>query len=99
MAKEGKFRRDLLARFTDRHRIPALKDRGDEIPFILDCLLQRESLNPGGAIQEIGQGALDLVKAHGFDEGNFRQLEDLFRAACQRAILDSRHYLTSSDFR
>ena len=97
-AMNGSFRRDLLARFTDRHEIPLLKERVDDLPFILDCLLQRESLNPGGIVREIGQDAFELVKNHGFEEGNFRQLEDLFRAACQRAIRDGRAYLAADDF-
>jgi DNA-binding NtrC family response regulator len=98
MADRGKFRRDLLARFTDRHDIPSLKERAGDLPFILDCLLQRQSMNPNGAILEIGKNTLEHLNAHGFEEGNFRQLENEFRTACQLAMRDGRDYLAKSDF-
>jgi hypothetical protein len=81
--------------FTDRHRIPALKERTDELPFILDCLLHPDSINSAGAVKENGQRAFDLVKSHGFEEGNFRQFEDPFCAACQ---CDGRDYSAKSNF-
>lgn len=87
IAKDGLFRRDLLARFTDRHRIPSLKKRRDELPFILHCLLQRESINPRGIIKGIGQGAFDHVMRQGFDEGNFRELEELRQGTGARAAV------------
>ena len=78
MAEKGLFRKDLLARFTDRHMIPALRDRVADMPFILDCLLQRESMNPKGKISEIGAQAFARLQGFGFRDGNFRELEDLF---------------------
>lgn len=95
---EPLFRKDLLARFTDRHPIPALRERMGDLPFILDCLLQRTSINPNRWIEEIGQQAFEFLKTSTFEEGNFRELEDLFRSACQRAIRDARHYLVKADF-
>jgi hypothetical protein len=98
MAKAGKFRRDLLARFTSRHKIPALKDRTDEMPFILDCLLQRTSINPNRLVTEIGREAFQSLTSFGFEEGNFRQLEDVLRSACHCAVRDGRDYLAKRDF-
>lgn len=92
------FRRDLLARFTHKHRIPSLKDRKGDFPFILDCLLQRESMNPGGKLTEIGQDALEYLLSLDYREGNFRELEDRFRHACEKALRDGRTYLVKSDF-
>jgi transcriptional regulator with PAS, ATPase and Fis domain len=95
---DGKlFRRDLLARFTDRHPIPALRDRMEDLPFILDCLLQRESINPGGLVEQIGEKALRFLANQPFD-GNFRELEDLLRGACQQAQREGRPYLSKTDF-
>lgn len=91
------FRRDLIARFTDRHRIPALRDRMEDLPFILDCLLQRESMNPEGRVQEIGQDAVAFLKSKTFEAGNFRELEDLFRSACHKAHRECRSYLVKAD--
>lgn len=98
MVEKKEFRGDLRARFTDRHEIPALRNRMEDLPFILDCLLQRESMNLGGLVQEIGQAALDSLKSRSFEHGNFRELEDLFREACAQAGRQGRNYLTESDF-
>lgn len=99
MVKTKRFRGDLLARFSDRHKIPSLQERIDDLPFILDCLLQRSSMNPGLRIQQIGQQAFEFLKSRGFGEGNFRELENLFRAACERAIRDNgRTHLVKADF-
>jgi hypothetical protein len=94
-----RFRRDLLARFTDSSQIPPLRDRKGDFEFILDCLLQRESMNPGRQVREIGKDALSHLRTQGFKEGNFRELEDLFRTACKKALRDDRHYLVESDFK
>lgn len=92
------FRPDLLARFTDRRRIPALRERKQDFEFILDCLLQRDSLNPDLFVKEIGSKALALLKAKEYGNGNFRELEDLVRDSCKRARRESRPYLIRGDF-
>jgi len=97
LAEEGEFAGDLLARFTDRLTIPPLRDRMEDIEYILDCLLQRGSLNRDGAVSEIGDKALQAIKKRKFEKGNFRELEDWFRLACQRAARDGRHYLVEAD--
>jgi hypothetical protein len=99
MAKKKKFKGDLLARFTDHLSIPPLRERMVDIEFILDCLLQRESLNPDAYVQEIGSGALAAIKEQKFDKGNFRELEDWFRTACAKARREQRQYLVAGDVR
>lgn len=96
LVKKGLFRGDLLARFTDTEIIPPLRDRLESLPFILDCLLQSESINPGGYVREIGDGAFRALKAHPY-EGNFRELEDCLRTACRKARLGARTQLRRSD--
>jgi len=97
MAEEGTFRGDLLARFTDRHVIPGLNDRIGDLPFILDCLLQREAMNPNLEIERVGEGAYDALKNRDYTTGNFRQLENLFRSACELALRDDRKDLVRAD--
>lgn len=96
LVKKGRFRADLLARFTDTEVVPPLRDRLESLPFILDCLLQSEAINPGGFVTEIGDSAFNALKAHPF-EGNFRELEDCLRTACGKAKLGARPYLCRSD--
>lgn len=97
MAEKKEFKGDLLARFTDHLTIPPLRDRMMDIEFILDCLLQRESLNPHAYVQEIGSGALAAIKKRTFEKGNFRELEDWFRSACGKARREQRPYLVAGD--
>ncbi|MEI8044976.1 MAG: sigma 54-interacting transcriptional regulator, partial [Verrucomicrobiota bacterium] len=97
MVLNKEFRGDLLARFTSRLTIPGLRERIDDLPFILDCLLQRPGMNSGGKIHEIGQQAFDSLKSRDFKEGNFRELETLFRLACERANRDGRAYIVKTD--
>jgi len=99
MVVDKKFRGDLLARFTSRLTIPGLRERIDDLPFILDCLLQRLGMNSGGKINEIGQQAFDSLKGRNFEEGNFRELETLFRDACERANRDGRDYIVKADIK
>jgi hypothetical protein len=97
MVATNEFRGDLLARFTSRLTIPSLHERIDDLPFILDCLLQRPAMNSGGKIVEIGQQAFDSLKTLNYNEGNFRELENLFRKACERAARDGRDYIVKAD--
>ena len=94
---EKNFAPDLLARFTDLLTIPPLRDRMSDIEYILDCLLQRNSLNRDGFVTEIGAGALEAIKTRTFEAGNFRELEDWFRKACETAAREGRPYLVAED--
>lgn len=97
MARKKQFRGDLLARFTDRREIPGLNQRKGDLPFILDCLLQRPAMNPGLKIERIGEGAFAEIEKFDFTDGNFRQLENMFRGACELALRDNRKCLVRAD--
>jgi hypothetical protein len=97
MVKEKKFRGDLLARFTERRVIPGLNERLGDLPFILDCLLQRAPMNPDLKIESIGEGAYEALKNRDYSAGNFRQMENLFRSACELALRDDRTQLVRQD--
>ena len=98
LVKKGLFRGDLLARFTDVETIPPLRQRRESLPFILDCLLQSDVINPNAAVQEIGQEAFAALQKHEF-RGNFRELEDTLRTACLTVIKDGRNpgYICRND--
>ena len=91
------FRNDLLRRFNCLVRIPAIKERKEEIPFILDTLLQMDAFNPGAKIKEVGKRALHALMDYDFDKGNFRDLENMVRNACRKARGDGREYLIEND--
>jgi transcriptional regulator of acetoin/glycerol metabolism len=100
MAKKKLFREDLLARFTDIQIIPPLRERMEDLNFILDCLLQSEAMNPEGRVTEIGSGAVAAIvaraKSRGF-KGNFRELETVMRAGCQSAAKEGRDFISTKD--
>lgn len=91
------FRNDLFRRFNYVIHIPPLNDRKDELPYILDVMLQMPAFNPHGAVQEIGERALDVLTGWDYNRGNFRDLERLIRHACRRAVRDERYYIVQSD--
>lgn len=96
------FRRDLLARFTDVARIPPLRERIDNLPYILDCLLQNPAINPQkegkneGIVTEIGEKALKALADHAYP-GNFRELERVVRDACHKAARNGLDYICKQD--
>ena len=90
------FRKDLLARFTDVDRVPPLRERVESFPFILDCLLQQDAINPGGTVREIGDQAFGILKKHEY-RGNFRELETRLRTVCESVVKEGRNYISRSD--
>ena len=103
MAKEGTFRHDLLARFTDVLTIPPLRERTEIIDFCVDMLLQQEAINPGGwkdggdGVNEIGPDARMKLRYHDYRQGNFRELSEMLTRACQTARRDHRSHLNAHD--
>ncbi len=96
--KERWYRNDFIQRFTDIRVIPPLRDRKENFPMLLDCLLQNAGINIDGAIEEIGKEAYDFLFNKQYEKGNFRELENLVRSACLKARMDSRTYLVKQDF-
>jgi DNA-binding NtrC family response regulator len=95
---ERRFRNDLFRRFNFVIRIPSLNERKEqELAYILDVMMQMEAFNPRKQIKEIGAEALRAFLDFDYDKGNFRDLENLLREACHKAINDRRAYLVKRD--
>lgn len=92
------YRNDLLQRFTDVQTIPPLRDRKENFPMLLDCLLQNPGINIDGFITMIGKDAYALLFNKEYRDGNFRELENIVRNACFKARMDGRNYLVKTDF-
>ncbi len=96
------FRNDLINRFDHQLPIPNLKERlagcKDNFKYILDCVLQDGDF-ADFKIQEVGEKAFDCLWNHFANgcKGNFRELEQCMRDACQRASDDKRDYLVQAD--
>ena len=106
MAEEGRFRKDLLARFTEVEHIPPLRERLESVDFIIDILMQRDDINPlrdadhpknGRWIDVLEPEALLKLRYQDYREGNFRELEEVLRRACRIAHRDGRTRMRAHD--
>jgi two-component system, NtrC family, nitrogen regulation response regulator GlnG len=75
--KEGAFREDLFHRLNViRLRLPALRERGEDIPVLARHFLQQSAQQLGVEPKRISDAAVARLAAFGFP-GNVRQLENI----------------------
>ena len=93
--REKQFREDLYYRLNVVPiSLPALRDRRDDIPILVDFFLQRARQDLGIDAMECSQEALNLLKTHDWP-GNVRELENVIKRA---ALLSPNNVLTPPDF-
>jgi DNA-binding NtrC family response regulator len=86
MVARGEFREDLLYRLnTVEVRLPALRERGEDIPLLAEHFLREQAARYGRQVEGFGAGAMDALRAHPWP-GNVREL----RHAVERALLMAR---------
>jgi len=86
MVARGEFREDLLYRLnTVEVRLPALRDRGEDIPLLAEHFLREQAARYGRQVEGFAPGAMDALRAHPWP-GNVREL----RHAVERALLMAR---------
>ncbi|MCZ6654246.1 MAG: sigma 54-interacting transcriptional regulator [Planctomycetota bacterium] len=74
------FRRDLFYRLNVvRIRIPPLRERREDLPLLIDHLLQEFSKKFGRTVRAFGSDSTDLVMRHDWP-GNVRELRNLIEA-------------------
>jgi two-component system, NtrC family, nitrogen regulation response regulator GlnG len=75
--KQGVFREDLFHRLNViRLRLPALRERSEDIPALARFFLQRSAKELGVEAKRVSESALDRLKQFAFP-GNVRQLENV----------------------
>jgi two-component system response regulator PilR (NtrC family) len=81
MVKAGRFREDLYYRINviELH-VPALRERLDDVPLLVDVLLDRVSKQIGVKRPEIADEALDKLLNYAYP-GNVRELENILERA------------------
>ena len=78
---DGKFREDLFYRLNVFPiAVPSLRERTDDIPLLVEYLLERSAKKAGKKIKRIEKTTLDLFKAYGWP-GNVRELQNLVERA------------------
>jgi two-component system response regulator PilR (NtrC family) len=81
LVKAGRFREDLYYRINviELH-VPALRERLDDVPQLVDMLLDRVSKQIGVPRPEVGDEAMDKLLAYSYP-GNVRELENILERA------------------
>jgi DNA-binding NtrC family response regulator len=91
----GRFREDLYYRLeVVTIALPPLRERREDIPLLVERLVQRAAREAGKAVTGVSQAAIELLCAHSWP-GNVRELAHVL----ERAVVLARHeVLTSEDF-
>jgi two-component system response regulator PilR (NtrC family) len=81
LVKAGRFREDLYYRIDviELH-VPALRERLDDVPLLVDVLLDRVSRQIGVARPEMTDEAMDKLLSYAYP-GNVRELENILERA------------------
>jgi len=94
MAK-GSFRPDLFYRLNVfRIEIPALRERRDDIPLLVDGFVRRFALSMNKRVERVSPTAMRLLQQHGWP-GNVRELENAVERAMVLALggtLEDEHF-------
>jgi len=91
--EEGNFREDLYHRLSVMIiHVPALRDRKDDIPLLVDHFLNQISNEYGTAPKAISDGAMKQLKEYAWT-GNIRELRNIV----ERLIIMSNDEITEAD--
>jgi two-component system, NtrC family, response regulator PilR len=81
LVAQGLFREDLYYRINVIElRVPALRERGGDIPEIADAILARLARRAGGTAPQLSADAVSLLRDYAFP-GNVRELENVLERA------------------
>jgi two-component system, NtrC family, response regulator PilR len=81
LVAQSKFREDLFYRINVIElRVPALRERAEDIPALADAVIRKLSRRLGIAAPEISADALDVLSMFSFP-GNVRELENVLERA------------------
>jgi DNA-binding NtrC family response regulator len=90
-AKEGRFREELLYRINViTISLPALRDRGDDIPLLANHFLRKYEKQLGRSAMRFSKGAMRLLMSYAWP-GNVRELENTIERAAILAETDVIH--------
>jgi DNA-binding NtrC family response regulator len=93
-SREGRFREDLYWRLNVVHvRLPALRERRDDLPLLIDHFVDRFNRELGLAVESIAPDARQLLCEYQWP-GNIRELENTI---CRAMIVCEGETLTLAD--
>lgn len=98
MVAEQKFRQDLYYRLNVvRISIPSLKERNEDIPLLVNWLIEKINNQLGTHINKISHKTIELLQNHAWP-GNVRELENLLERALNLADMNRENSLTIKHF-
>src|SRR5438132_933151 len=75
--RQGVFREDLFYRFNVFPiHVPALRDRGEDIPLLVKYFIDRYARKVGKSIRRVNKKSLDLLQSYPWP-GNIRELQNV----------------------
>jgi DNA-binding NtrC family response regulator len=84
-SEQGKFRPDLYYRLNVfAIHLPPLRERGDDLPVLVQHFLRRFSRELGRGVQEVAPEALARLRAYSWP-GNIRELQSVLKQALLQA--------------
>uniref|UniRef100_A0A7C4RWT7 Sigma-54-dependent Fis family transcriptional regulator n=1 Tax=Fervidobacterium thailandense TaxID=1008305 RepID=A0A7C4RWT7_9BACT len=88
----GNFRSDLYHRFKYKLYIPPLRERKEDIRFLVNFVLLNPIINPvdengNYAVDKISLEAINILENYDYP-GNFRELEEILRNAVNNALVE-----------
>ncbi|HKJ03781.1 MAG TPA: sigma 54-interacting transcriptional regulator, partial [Longimicrobiales bacterium] len=94
LVSQGHFRDDLYFRLAVvRLGIPALRDRREDIPYLVDHFIRRFNAKKDKRIQGVTPAVMEILMRHDFP-GNVRELENIIEygfVLCHNGLLEVRH--------
>lgn len=94
LVKRGQFRADLYYRLNVIPiYIPPLRERIEDIPLLVDALLEDICKSIGVSLKELDQSALDYLQSRSWP-GNVRELRNIIERAC---VLSADPVISSGD--
>ncbi len=94
MVKQGLFRDDLYFRLAVvRLSIPPLKERKEDIPYLIDHFIERFNTKTGRNVDGVTPAVAEILIRHQFP-GNARELMNIIEytfAFCHSGLIDVRH--------
>lgn len=94
MLQDGSFRSDLYYRLNVVPiRLPALRERPEDIPMLVEFLVQKHATPAGQTISAIGRDVMEALSRHTWP-GNVRELENILQ---RMIVFSSSSELTVED--
>ncbi len=85
LVRTGRFREDLYFRLrVVEIRVPPLRERTGDIPWLVDTLLERIREATGRDIRSVTEAAMEILRAYAWP-GNIREMENALMRAAVRA--------------